>query len=213
MEILAIGDLHAEEDVLDRLRVLAGKEKFDSVLVAGDITNNGPVSYAEDLLGIFPHILAVHGNMDPPQVHSFLSQRGVSVHGRKVPFGMRKEWNVVGLGGSNPTPFGTPSESSEEELGELLSRALPDRFSILLSHAPPYGLFDTVGGSMHAGSSAVRSAIEKYRPLMCICAHIHEHEGQAVLKDTIVVKVAAAKSGRAAKITLGDTISVKFFSL
>lgn len=213
MELLAIGDLHADEDALDRLRMLASKKQYDAVLVAGDITNNGPVSYASDLLSLFPNSLCVHGNMDPPQVANLLAQRGCSVHGRRVSFGEKKEWNVVGLGGSNPTPFNTPSETSEGEIAKTLSGSGMDRFSILLSHPPPYGFFDTVAGGMHAGSRAVRAAIEEKKPLLCICAHLHEHEGQVVAGDTLIVKLGAAIKHRAAEITLGERMEVKFIQL
>jgi len=212
MKILAIADLHADENALDRLRVLAGKNSYDAVLVAGDVTNNGPVSYASDLLGLFPHALCVHGNMDPSQVSTLLSQRGANVHARRVPFGAKKEWNIVGLGGSNPTPFHTPSENSEEEIARILSGSGLDEFSILLSHPPPHGVFDTVAGGVHVGSKAVFSAIEKHKPLMCICAHIHEHEGQAVLGDTLVVKLPPAMKLRAAEITIGEDLEANFIS-
>ena len=213
MKILAIADLHADEDALDRLRVLSGRQEYGSVLIAGDITNNGPISYLSDVLGLFPNALAVHGNMDPPQARTLLAQRGCSVHGRRVAFGEKKEWNIVGLGGSNPTPFHTPSENSEEEIAATLAGSGMDRFSILLSHPPPYGVFDTVAGGVHAGSTALRAAIDEKKPLMCICAHIHEHEGQEVVGGTLVVKLGAAIKGRAAEITLGDKMEVQFISL
>ncbi|VVB58699.1 3',5'-cyclic adenosine monophosphate phosphodiesterase CpdA [Candidatus Anstonella stagnisolia] len=212
MKILAIADLHADEDALDRLRVLAGKNPYDAVLVAGDITNNGPVSYASDLLELFPHALCVHGNMDPPQVSTLLSQRGCNLHGRRIPFGPKKEWNIVGLGGSNPTPFHTPSENSDEEISKILSNTGMDEFSIFLSHPPPFGAFDTVAGGMHVGSKAVLSAIEKHKPLLCICAHIHEHEGQQVLGETLVVKLPPALKLRAAEITIGENLEANFIS-
>lgn len=212
MKILAIADLHADEHALDRLRVLAGKSSYDAVLIAGDITNNGPVSYASDLLGLFPNALCVHGNMDPPQVSTLLSQRGCSVHARRIPFGAKKEWNIVGLGGSNPTPFNTPSESSEEEIERTLAASGLDKFSIFLSHPPPHGLFDTVGNGVHVGSKAVLCAIEAHKPLLCICAHIHEHEGQAMLGETLVVKLPPAMKLRGAEISIGDSLEASFIS-
>ena len=133
-----------------------------------------------------------------------------SVHGRKVKLG---EWNLVGLGGSNPTPFGTPSEMGEEEIASLLFRAGVDEFSILLSHPPPYGVFDEVAGGLHVGSKAVRRAVEEKRPIMAVCGHIHEHEGREILGETLVVKLAPAERLRAAEIEITDRIEVKFINL
>jgi Icc-related predicted phosphoesterase len=210
MRLLALSDLHADEDLLDRLRAASAIGGYHAVLFCGDITNRGPVSYAEEALSLFPRSYAVHGNMDPPEVAELLGRMGASVHGRKVKLG---EWNLVGLGGSNPTPFDTPSELGEEEIASLLSRAGVDEFSILLSHPPPYGVFDEVAGGMHAGSKAVRRAVEEKRPIMVVCGHIHEHEGREILGETLVVKLAPAEKLRAAEIEISDRIEVKFISL
>jgi Icc-related predicted phosphoesterase len=208
MKILALADLHGDEEILDRLRVLSGMKDYDLVVLAGDITQRGPVSYAEDVLGIFPSAVAVHGNMDPPDVIACLEERGASVHGKKRKFG---QWNVAGIGGSNPTPFGTPSEIGEGEIEAVLNKAGVDSFTILVSHPPPYMVFDSVG-AMHVGSKAVRKIIEEKKPLLCICGHIHEHEGQEILGDTLVVKVGTAQKFRAAEIDIGDEIDVRFIS-
>lgn len=209
MKILALSDLHGEEEVLDRLRARSAGRQYDLVLFAGDLTVRGPVSYAEEAVSIFPKSYAVHGNMDTPDVIEKLRQMGVLIHGRKVQAG---EWNVVGLGGSNPTPFGTPSEMSEEQIEAVLAKAGVDNFSILVSHPPPYGVFDTVG-PMHVGSKAVAAIVEQKKPLLVICGHIHEHEGKEVLGETLVVKLAPAENLRAAEIEIGDEIEVKFIDL
>ena len=210
MLLLALSDLHADEELLDRLRALSSRKKYDAVLFCGDITDRGPVSYAEEVLSFFPRSFAVHGNMDTPDVIARMREMGVSVHGRKVKLG---EWNLVGLGGSNPTPFGTPSEYSEEEIASLLARAGVDDFSIVLSHPPPYGLFDEVGNGMHVGSKAVRKMVEARRPILLICGHVHEHEGREILGETLVVKLAPAEKMRGAEITIGESIDVKFIDL
>ncbi|MFA6214448.1 MAG: metallophosphoesterase [Candidatus Micrarchaeia archaeon] len=210
MKLLALSDLHADEDLLDRLRAVSAIGKYDAVLFCGDITNRGPVSYAEEAVSFFKRAYAVHGNMDTPEVAARLGEMGVLVHGRKVKLG---DWNLVGLGGSNPTPFGTPSELSEEEIASVLARAGVDEFSIVLSHPPPYGLFDEVGNGVHVGSKAVRKMVEEKRPILLICGHVHEHEGRDILGETLVVKLAPAEKLRAAEIDIGESISVNFISL
>jgi Icc-related predicted phosphoesterase len=210
MKLLALSDLHADEDLLDRLRNVAARSKYDAVLFCGDITNRGPVSYAQEAISLFPKAYAVHGNMDTPDVVAKLSEMGVNVHGKKVKMG---EWNLVGLGGSNPTPFSTPSEISEEEIASTLARAGVDQFSIILSHPPPYGVFDEVGNGVHVGSKSVRKMVEDKRPILLICGHVHEHEGREILGETLVVKLAPAEKLRAAEIDIGESISVNFISL
>ncbi|MCX8198102.1 MAG: metallophosphoesterase family protein [Candidatus Micrarchaeota archaeon] len=209
MKILALSDLHADEEVLDRLRFMSASRKYDAVLFCGDLTNRGPVSYAEEAVSLFPRSYAVFGNMDSPQVAKRLEELGVSVHARKVKLG---EWNIAGLGGSNPTPFNTPHEFSEEQIASFLRQAGIDSRSIVLSHPPPKGIFDSVG-SMQVGSLAVRSMILEKKPLMVICGHIHEYEGKQILDSTLVVKLGPAERMRAAEIAISDSISVNFMSL
>ncbi len=209
MRILALSDLHAEEDVLHRLKARASKTGYDAVFFVGDLTTRGPVSYAEEAVSIFPNSFAVHGNMDTPDVVEALRRKGVLVHGKKVKFG---EWDLVGLGGSNPTPHRTPNEMSEEQIGMALNASGIDRLSIVLCHPPPFGFFDSVGGQ-HVGSRAVRKMVEQKKPLMLICGHIHEHQGQQVVGETLVVKLGAAQNLRAAEIEIGKEIEVEFISL
>jgi len=210
MKLLALSDLHADEDLLDRLRALSVRAKYDAVLFCGDLTNRGPVSYAEEAVSFFPNSFAVHGNMDTQDVAAKLDGMGVLVHGKKIRLG---EWNLVGLGGSNPTPFGTPSEIPEQEIASVLSRAGVDEFSIVLSHPPPYGVFDEVGNGMHVGSKAVRKMVEEKRPILLICGHVHEHEGKEILGETLIVKLGPAEKLRAAEIEINDSIEVKFIRL
>jgi len=209
MKILALSDLHADEELLDRLRAVSSRNNYDLVLFVGDITNRGPVSYAEEVLSMFPKCYAVHGNMDTNDVVEKLREMGVSLHGKKVKFG---EWNIVGLGGSNKTPFGTPNEMTEEEIDAVLARAGVNEFSIVVSHPPPYGVFDGVG-QMHVGSTALRKVVEARKPILVICGHIHEYEGKEILGETLVVKLAPAEKLRAAEIEIGDSIEVKFIDL
>ncbi|MEM2137530.1 MAG: metallophosphoesterase family protein [Candidatus Anstonellaceae archaeon] len=209
MRILALSDLHAEEDVLDRLKVRAASKGYDAVFFVGDITTRGPASYAEEVISLFPNSFAVPGNMDTPDVSEALRRKGVMMHGKKAAFG---DWNIVGFGGSNPTPYRTPNEFSEEQIEMVLNSAGVDHFSIVLCHPPPFGFFDMVAGK-HAGSSAVRKIVEQKKPLMLICGHIHEHEGQQILGETLIVKLGAAQNLRAAEIEIGDKIEVDFISL
>ena len=87
-------------------------------------------------------------------------------------------WHVAGLGYSSPTPFNTPGEYSEEQLTQRLERFAELKPLALICHAPPYGTaLDEVRPGLHAGSTAVRSFIDKYQPGYFFCGHIHEAQG------------------------------------
>ncbi|MCX8163501.1 MAG: metallophosphoesterase [Candidatus Micrarchaeota archaeon] len=209
-KFLAFSDIHASEEALDALRRLTARESFDAILCAGDLTNRGPVSYVKELLELFDKFYFVHGNMDSSIIIDEIRNHPGYLHGKKINFG---EWNFVGLGGSNPTPFSTPSEYSEKQLEHFLELTEADYNSIVLSHPPPKGIFDVVGDGQHVGSTAVLDFIKKVKPLMLICGHIHENVGKTIVDETLIVKLPAAEELKAAKIIISDKIKVEFFSL
>ncbi|RLF01959.1 MAG: phosphoesterase [Thermoprotei archaeon] len=107
----------------------------------------------------------------------------------------------------NPTPWNTPREASEKELKKMIEEKVnklsdPQR-AIFNFHCPPYNTMLDVcpkldknlkpviaGGeivTMHAGSKAVRKAIEKYQPVLGLHGHIHESSAAQKLGRTIVV--------------------------
>ncbi len=196
MRILAIADIHNRE-------IDFKVEDIDAVVVAGDFTNADGVDFAKKVIAKleenFPgvEILAVPGNMDEEGVLKFLEEKGISIHGKvKKVKGVR----FGGLGGSNPTPFNTPFELSEEEIARALENL---ECNVAVIHTPPFGYYDWIAGNS-VGSRAVREWMEKNKPEVLICAHIHEYEGVAKVGDTLIVKLGTAMNGRAAIIDYRD---------
>lgn len=101
---------------------------------------------------------------------------------------------VISLAHTNPTPWNTARETSERELAKMIESLVCElhnpRNAIFNFHAPPYGTqldlapqLDrnrkpvVIAGRVnyiHAGSKAVRKAIERYQPLLGLHGHIHE---------------------------------------
>jgi hypothetical protein len=213
MRLLALSDLHAVEMVLEGLASLLEDDRFDLILVVGDITQRGPLSYAEDLLDVLngQNVLAIHGNMDTQQVVDALEKRGIFFHLNMVEMG---GWNFIGFGGSSPTPFGTPIEYSEEQIYSELSRMRMNSKTILVTHSPPYDSgVDRTSKGVSAGSIAIRRIIEEKKPFMNICGHIHEAEGEAMIGSTRVIKVPPAMNGKALEVELDDKKYIKSSTL
>ncbi|PIT84618.1 metallophosphoesterase [Candidatus Micrarchaeota archaeon CG10_big_fil_rev_8_21_14_0_10_45_29] len=210
LKILAFSDIHADEGALQGLQEIFSRNDYDLVICAGDLSNRGPISFVQQLLDIFGEkFYFVHGNMDSTPVLDLLRKYPNYLHGRKINLG---EWNLVGLGGSNPTPFSTPSELSETQIAHILKNSNVDSHTILVSHPPPKGIFDGVRGEINAGSSAVRECMDKNKPLILLCGHIHENEGKKIVGDTLVIKLGAAEARRAAQIEIGDEIKAEFLT-
>src|SRR2546425_2037957 len=160
------------------------RHRPDVFVVAGDITHNGPLSFAEEFLqGLAVPTLAVPGNNDPREILAVLDRCAVNLHGRKAAVAGR---TFVGIGGANPTPFNTPFELSEDEILGMLRRTM-ERGAILVSHPPPRGVVDVVHSGAHVGSTAVRAVVEEYEPPLVLCGHIHEARGVAKLGPTTIV--------------------------
>ncbi len=204
MRFLILSDLHGRHSVLPAIRGEA--EPYDGVVFAGDLTRRGNKAEAESLLDrLTPEsgrLIAVPGNMDEPALGDGLRRRGVSVHGAGV---VIDGTGFFGVGGSNPTPFGTPFEIPEDEIARLLERgyaAVRDAERIVLvSHPPPSGCrLDRARLGVHGGSTAVRDFFGKHRVDLCLCGHIHEAAGEEDVDGVHCVNVGAAEQGRYAML-------------
>ena len=198
MRIVVFGDIHMQTV---RLAEVDGLREADLVLVTGDLTHFGGSSEAQKVLEAItsfnPHVLAIHGNLDRPGVAALLQKRFMSLHGTaKVTEGL----GLMGVGGSNPTPFHTPCEYPEEEIEFLLKQGLKaldgHRPFLLLSHPPPARTsVDRLGSGSHVGSMAVRDFIERHGPAFCLCGHIHEARGIEKIGNTVIVNTGTLQEG------------------
>ncbi len=205
MRLLVVTDFHNRYDKVPEILKKAGK--VDGTLLAGDLTEFGPVENAKKLLDMLPKpVLAVPGNCDPKEMAQFLKAEGVSLHE-----GKKKLDNItfIGIGGSNPTPFNTPLELSEDEIRGALEKLLKDVKGpvILISHAPPKGRQDTIAGGVHVGSEAVAGMAPKFKAI--ICGHIHEDRGISKLGNALVVNPGMAANGNAAVLEIDEKGNVK----
>lgn len=198
-------DIHGSRRAAEKVRSVLAAESPDLFVACGDITNFGPVAWAEEFLRSIPvRTVAVPGNCDPRDIVEVLDRLGVDLHKKRreidgVPF--------VGIGGSNPTPFGTPFELSEDEIRRALEPLMvPD--AVLVSHAPPRGFVDVVPRAGHVGSAAVREAVDRHRPRLVLCGHVHESPG-IVPGPTTIVNPGAAKDGRVAIVDLGHDVRAR----
>ncbi|UUX91842.1 metallophosphoesterase family protein [Methanoplanus endosymbiosus] len=211
-KILVLTDLHGN---YGKMEAFLGLDP-DFVLISGDLTEMGPVEPAIGMLeSIDVPCFVVPGNCDPKDILEQLEDSSaVSMHGNALDIG---NITFVGLGGSNPTPFCTPFELQEEEIEELLftaeKRMRKNVHNILISHAPPFGTLDNVGGNP-VGSTALKEHMKNY-DLIC-CGHIHDDHGVKEIDGTVVVNPGPASDGRCAMITLGEDakdIRVELYSL
>ena len=180
---------------------IPGIHSADYIIITGDITNFGSRRDAEKvintLMAINGNLLGVAGNLDQPDVTRYLEDIGLSLHGKgRIIDGV----GIVGLGGSNYTPFETPFEFSEQGLARLLAKGISQigntKDHILVSHTPPFQTkVDKLLNGSYVGSTAVRTYIEEKRPLFCLSGHIHESGGQDYIGRTLVLNPGTISDG------------------
>lgn len=201
---VAFGDIHENLDNLPNIPEISGAQ---GVLVTGDITFAGGISQAarvlEPIARLTPKLYAQIGNMDRGQITGWLADKGWNLHVQAVP--LFPGVYAIGVGGSTPTPFGTPSEFSEEQLAIWLEEALAQAVQanagqmpclVLVSHTPPRdSACDKLSSGASAGSVAVRSFIEKYQPALCLCGHIHESVAEERIGKTQVINPGDLQGG------------------
>jgi Icc-related predicted phosphoesterase len=146
------------------------------------------------------------GNDDSRDVETVLAHAEYvqSAEGRvlELPGG----YSLVSFGYSNRTPWDSPRELDDEELGIRLREVMKgvDPSSAIVNfHVPPYGTnldeapaldsnlrLITKGGQpavTHVGSHSVRALIEEMQPLLGLHGHIHESRAVEKLGRTVCV--------------------------
>jgi Icc-related predicted phosphoesterase len=119
-------------------------------------------------------------------------------------------FSMISTGWSNPTPWKTHREESEEQLAQridAMAAQVPDSSRAIFNlHCPPFksGLdeapaIDADLRLLHGGralrpvgSTAVRQAIERRQPLISLHGHIHESKGAVKIGKTLSINPGSA---------------------
>lgn len=181
----------------------------DVLIHAGDMTNGGTVREiraAAAWLGILPHRykLVIAGNHDfgldpfhaPNDIaEAFLADAGL-VYLRDwcatLPTTGDQQLIVYGSPWTPPFydwAFQLPPEEIAKKWAEI-----PPNTDILITHGPPFGILDRVGGQP-AGCPALRSMVELVTPKLHVFGHIHEGYGKTFYQSLGTVFVNASICG------------------
>jgi len=196
---IAIGDLHESTRNMARI---PDADRAAGIIITGDLTNKGSKRKAESILGkiveVNPAVYAITGNMDTREIRSLLENKGMSIQARGIPLNERV--GLAGVGCSLPTPFGTPSEVSEETLATWLKQAVADirhlPRTLLATHNPPLNtVADRLSNGRHVGSKAIRQFIDHSQPEVVVTGHIHEAIGEERLQKTKLINPGPLAAG------------------
>ena len=189
MKVLIFSDIHND---LRRLETLA-KIPADLYISAGDLVSweRGLPDCGRVLEPLGEKLWVLPGNHETAaQIASFCEQFGFrDFHGKSFEAG---GYHFAGLGYSNPTPFDTPGEYTEDELASHLATFAGLDPLVLVCHAPPFDTPLDDGGGGHFGSRAVRTFLDAQTPAHFFCGHIHEAAG----RSTAIGKTMARNVGK-----------------
>jgi hypothetical protein len=176
VKLLVFSDIHGDGAALEKLMAIDA----DYYFAAGDLANwgRGLETLGPILQRHAERMYVLPGNHESEaDITRFCAQFGLhDFHGRTLEIG---GYHVAGLGYSNPTPFDTPGEYSEQELQERLGRFAGLDPLVLICHTPPKNTsLDRAAEGKHFGSDAIREFIEREQPRYFYCGHIHEAAGQ-----------------------------------
>lgn len=180
MRLLFVSDLHGSDEALNAIK----RADYGALVIAGDIQY---ADYAREVAKL-KNVYFVPGNMDTEQVLD--AMKGKNIHGKTVKIGKIK---IAGFGFAPFGPFHTPGEISEESIAEGLSKLEIDSDTVLVTHAPPYGILDESDDG-HAGSKSIRNFVLAKKPFMHVFGHIHEASGSLRKGNTNFVKLPPAYS-------------------
>lgn len=197
MKILILSDLHAHNDILDKMDDVFAKS--DAVLFAGDFAACfKPETGKEALLQLCKKhdtIFAVLGNCDNEDFLEDLEEQDVCVEKTLV---YHEGLAIAGAGGGTFFTGKTEFEREEQDIIDdfnIVKNCVEETSDksiwknlILICHNPPKGkTVDAVNENLHAGSELFTNYIEENQPLAVICGHIHEGVGMEKIGETLVI--------------------------
>jgi len=178
VKILAASDLHGDAQLSERLAKKALDNNVELVIIAGDLTIGDMPS--PGLIAPFQmaglKVLIIPGNHDSFNTLydiTLLYDKVKSLHANNHVHG------EIGFFGSHGTQLGFIG-SSNSEIEDILTKSHSDisglKKRVMVVHEPPHGTkLDNIGFSI--GNKGVRNAVEKLRPDLVICGHVHETFG------------------------------------
>lgn len=183
MRVLAAGDIHGDTRAAQKLADKAEKEKVDLVILSGDLTmaEMSTTNIVGPFIKKHKKVILIPGNHETIATADFLAEvyGATNLHGYSIEY---KGIGLFGAGGANIGLFQIP----EEDIFKLLKKG-HDKIkdlskTIMVTHITPSGSKMEKFSNIVPSSPAVKKAIDRFKPDILICSHVHEAEG---LEETI----------------------------
>jgi len=184
MKILAFADMHSNKEAL-KVLLKEGKD-VDMIICAGDISWFGrdlkKILKSFDKLKTPMFIIA--GNHEDESLEEVCKKFKHITYSHKSLYQLHKfSFLFYGLNG-----FSTDDVYAKKFFETAMEDVKKDQVVVFVSHGPPYGTALDIIEGQHVGDKALKKAINKYKPQLFICGHIHENSGKhQVYKHTLII--------------------------
>ena len=175
MKFLTFVDLHEDKKVFKELLKRIGQKDIEFVVCAGDLTQFGrSLRYVlKHLNDLGKKIYLIPGNHESDRMFKEV----LSDYPNCINFNQKavRLNNYLFLG------YGEGGFSVQDENFRKISRDWYGKYNgekiVLVTHGPPFGTAADLLESKHVGNKDFRSFIERVKPKLVICGHIHETAG------------------------------------
>lgn len=183
MKVLCVSDYHRDMEMAERVEKLAGAEKVDVIVNAGDFLSEDYAAKVLSMTGF--RTFVVHGNWDR---HLKVKSKKVTVLVNQVT--LYKGYYFLG------------AEYGHYEEIEALAKGIDPKKLIIITHDPPYDILDMSYFGSNAGLPELRDAVDKLSPVVHVFGHIHESAGVVKRKGTLFVNAALPEFRKVAIVDL-----------
>lgn len=185
MNILALSDFHENQKQLKKAKEKA--KEADIIICHGDLTNWGRNldKMVKEVCSWGKTVLLLHGNHESEKemrnvVKNYKNAKFLHIASYRL-----GHYLFFGFGGGG---FATKEEDFEKISEKFAKEIRKDDIVVMVSHGPPYGnRIDLIGDMGHRGCKSYTKFIEKYKPMLWICGHLHETFGVVDIKGKTVI--------------------------
>ena len=189
-KLLAAGDFHGDKSIAKKLAEQAEKENVDLVILNGDLVEEEDTS---GIIGPFisknKKVIILPGNHETIATADFLAElyNITNLHGYYL------KVNDIGFFGCGGANIGL-SQLTEKEIYDTLKKGFEKvkhlSKIVMITHIHPSDTKMEKFSKFVKGSTGLRKAIDKFKPDLLICGHVHEAEGiEEIVGKTKVINV------------------------
>lgn len=205
MKIFSVADIHGNQKIYSKIKELVIQKKIDVLILPGDLypkpnavtfetfnaIQRDSVQQMDELfkdLEIPIYYLLGNDDWVEDGIHC-----GINLHGRLEEY---EGVYFTGFQYVRKTGYHTNRELSEDKIQKNFKEQVESlklnhkKPLVLVGHTPLYLLQDKILNSEHVGSRKLRIEIEKLRPIVYLCGHIHEDFGMNTLHNTFIFNCA-----------------------